>query len=537
MKNYHRILFAFVLCSLKLGAYAQAVPVLSSYPSANAVIFLDFDGHKDDTRNWFPFGSLELGPSGLNNTQIVEVFNRIAEDFRPFNINITTDSTRYWAAPTTQRTRVVVTVTSSWYGNSAGGVSWVKSFRWGTNTCCFVFSALLDYDSKRIAEAASHEAGHTLGLQHQTKYDAGCSKITDYDPGTGTGEIGWAPIMGVGYYQNFTLWHNGTTIYGCDVKQNDLDTITSAANGFGYREDDHGKTFATATTPAFTANQFDVTGVIDRNTDQDVFRFIMPANGRIQIDAVPYNVGTGNAGSDLDMQVSLYNDAENLLSIYNPGNLLNSVADTQLNAGTYYIKVEGKGNQYAPAYASLGSYSMHATIQLSGIGVLPLHRLDLKGNMINGTHQLNWEIDVDGNIITQILEVSVDGKAYQPLAELGTDTRSYSYTPASAETLRYRVNISLEDGHRYYSNNLALQKQSSASWPRIAGNPIQSNTVMVNSPGNYDYALIDANGRRIVSGKLVNGLNTIHAPTLPPGIYLMRYYRENAQQTEKIVRQ
>lgn len=537
MKPLLRRLFAFLLLSFQVKADAQSIPVLNSYPSAPSAIFLDFDGHTDATGSWYPFGALVCGASGMSTDKIIEVFNRIAEDYRPFNINITTDSTRYWAAPAKQRMRVVFTVTSSWYGNGAGGVSWVGSFRWGTNAPCFVFSALLGYDAKRVAEAASHEAGHTVGLQHQTKYDANCTKISDYDAGHGSGEIGWAPIMGVGYYQNFTLWHNGTTIYGCNSYQSDLDIITSADNGFGYREDDHAKTFATATVPVFTANQFDVTGVIDRNTDQDMFRFIMPANGRFQIDAVPYNVGTGNAGSDLDMQVSLYNEQENVLSVYNPGTLLSSVADTQLNAGTYYLKVEGKGNQYAPAYASLGSYSMHAKIDLSGPAVLPLRRLELRGAAYNGSHQLNWQVDVDEQIVQQTVEISTDGRSFHTLSDPGTEARSYSYQPSGTPAARYRVNINLADGHRYYSNVVTLQNNEKLNWPKLAGNPVQGNTIYVTSPGNYSYTLLDANGSHIASGKLSSGLNTINAPHLLPGMYLIRYTGEDGQSTEKLIRQ
>ncbi len=46
------------------------------------------------------------------------------------------------------------------------------------------------------------------------------------------------------------------------------------------------------------------------------------------------------------------------MSMYNPGTLLSSVIDTILNPGTYYLKIEGKGNIYAPSYASLGSYAL-----------------------------------------------------------------------------------------------------------------------------------------------------------------------------------
>ena len=62
--------------------------------------------------------------------------------------------------------------------------------------------------------------------------------------------------------------------------------------------------------------------------------------------------------------------SNNLLAVYNPGTLLNSATDTMLNPGLYYLKVEGKGNVYAPAYASLGSYSLKGSIE--GGVVLPV---------------------------------------------------------------------------------------------------------------------------------------------------------------------
>ena len=69
-------------------------------------------------------------------------------------------------------------------------------------------------------------------------------KTSEYNSGPGTGEIGWAPIMGVGYYQNLTSWNNGPNSYGCTNYQNDLDVITDVINGFTYRTDDHADNFA-----------------------------------------------------------------------------------------------------------------------------------------------------------------------------------------------------------------------------------------------------------------------------------------------------
>ena len=270
------VLIMFLFCGA-LTVKAQ-VPILSSYPSASAVLFLDFDGHTVPPGAWSGTPII-CAPSGLNNAQITEAFNRVAEDYRPFNVNITTDSTKYLAAPIYTRIRVIVTPTYEWYG-AAGGVAYVGSFNWGDDTPCLVFSGLLSYNPKYIAEASSHEAGHTFGLFHQSTYDGSCVKTAEYNPGTGTGEIGWAPIMGVGYSKNLTLWNNGPNSNGCNAIQNDLDIISDVvANGFTYRSDDYANNFAGATNIPFVSNAFNINGVVERNTDADFFKITTSVYG------------------------------------------------------------------------------------------------------------------------------------------------------------------------------------------------------------------------------------------------------------------
>src|SRR5262245_10148228 len=120
MKNLIRSALIVLALAGAVSANSQ-VPVLSSYPSANGVVFLDFDGHTVNGTSWNYNGPIVCGASGLTSTQIETVFNRVAEDYRPFDVNVTTDSTKYLAAPATKRMRVILTVSSSWYG-SAGGV-------------------------------------------------------------------------------------------------------------------------------------------------------------------------------------------------------------------------------------------------------------------------------------------------------------------------------------------------------------------------------------------------------------------------------
>ncbi len=135
------ILIALCLVST-LTSIAQ-VPPMSSHLTSQAVIFLDFDGHTVIGTSWNSTGPIYCNASGLTNAQIIEVFNRVSEDYRPFNINITTDSTVFLAAPPTERTRIILTISSSWYGSS-GGVSFVGSFIWGDDTPVLFFLPFLD---------------------------------------------------------------------------------------------------------------------------------------------------------------------------------------------------------------------------------------------------------------------------------------------------------------------------------------------------------------------------------------------------------
>jgi hypothetical protein len=532
MKPFYKSALVAFLLSGTLAAKSQ-VPVLSSYPSASAVIFLDFDGQTVDNTAWNYNGPIYCGSSGMNTTQIIEVFNRVAEDYRPFNINVTTDSTKYFAAPAAKRTRVILTDSSSWYG-SAGGVSFVGSFSWGDDTPCFVFSALLGHNKKNVSEAASHEAGHTLGLYHQSTYNASCVKTSEYNYGQGSGEIGWAPIMGVGYYQNMTLWNNGPNSYGCNNIQSDLDVVTSVTNGFSFRTDDYAGTFAGATTAAFTNNQFNINGVIEKNSDSDMIKFTTITSQRFVLNAIPYNVGTGNSGSDLDLQVSLYNSAQTLLNIYNPGTLLSSFIDSVLNPGTYYLKVQGKGNIYAPNYASLGSYALQGSLSSP---TLPLRRLELHGLLNNDEHQLSWIIDADEQVIKQILEISTDGRNFGSLTEPAVSSRAFTYRPNISSAVQYRLNVTFDNGRQYYSNVVTLRKTGITPGPSLISNLISSNTVEVSSPGVYNYSIYDFNGRTLVNGRLTNGSNNITAPGITGGMYIIRFTNGNEQWMDKFVKQ
>lgn len=529
MKN--RIALSLILLSA-LSANSQ-VPIYNSYPSATPVIYLDFDGQTVSGTSWNSTGPIYCGASGLNESQITEIFNRVAEDYRPFTVNITTDSTKYLSAPNDKRMRVIITVTSDWYG-SAGGVSFVNSFSWGDDTPCFVFSALLSYDTKNIAEAISHEAGHTLGLRHQSIYDNNCVKTSEYNSGQGAGEQSWAPIMGVGYARNLTTWYNGQSTLGCNIYQNDLDVITSSANGISFRSDYQPTSFATAPLQTFTDNQFTASNIIVRNTYQDLYKFLMPSLKSFQLSAIPFNVGSGNAGADLDLKVTLYDSVQTVLNSYTSSSTLNVIIDTALAAGIYYFKVEGVGNSYAPAYAILGSYSVKGQI---ADNPLPLNKLDLTGTFNNDQHILTWSIETNKKVSQQVLESSIDGKNFSFLVQPVVDARSYSYTPAKPGSFLYRLHVMFNDNSDEHSNIVLIKQAAEKYRPKIVNSLVANGTLLVTSPAVFEYSLFDSNGKILRKGTLVNGTNSIDASWLVNGIYFIRYTAMGQDWTEKLVKQ
>jgi hypothetical protein len=509
------------------------VPVFNSYPSASAVLFLDFDGHRVAGTSWNANGPINCGATTLNTAQMTEVINRIAEDYRPFDLNVTTDSVKFLAAPLNKRMRVIFTVTSSWYG-AAGGVAFVNSFTWGDDTPCFIFTQLLNNNVKYISEAASHEAGHTLGLYHQSTYDANCVKTSDYNFGSGSGEIGWAPIMGVGYYQNNTTWHNGPNSYGCTNYQNDINVITTN-NGFAFRPDDIGETFATAAVKPFVNDQFNVDGMIATSADKDMIKFTVATTKRIVINANPKNVGNGNTGSNLDIALQLFNGATASLGVYNPTLSLNASIDTILTPGTYYLSVDGVGNTYTPEYGSLGEYSILAS-QID-LPTLAVRKLELKGNLNAEIHQLTWEIDADEEVTNQVLEVSTDGKNFSAVIESAATARSFGYKPYISGDAQYRLFVTFNTGQKLYSNIVTLRQTTALAKPKLIGNVVTTDYFIMSSPGAYDYTIFDVNGKTYGKGKLVNGLNSINASGVPSGMYYVLSTNNSNTSIDKFVRQ
>ncbi|GAB2828220.1 T9SS type A sorting domain-containing protein [Ferruginibacter profundus] len=514
-----------------LTLLTSAVPKLSSYPSATAVIFLDFDGHYVQSTVWNGGAPITCAPSTMTDPEITEAFNRTAEDYRPFDINITTDSTVFLAAPLNKRIRIIITPTSSWFGG-VGGVSYIGSFTWGDDTPGFVFCDRLGPNSpKMVGECCSHESGHTVGLSHQSKYGSDCvSPIETYNIGYGVGEPSWAPIMGNSYYRNMSNWNNGPTPYGCTNIQDNLSIITTQ-NGFGYRPDDYTEVMNGSTT-VLPAGSFVKNGIITTNTDKDAFKFSITQSGSFHLTAVPFSVAANNTGANLDIKLELYNNSGTLINTYDPAGSMSVTVDTVLNTGNYYIKIDGSGNVNIGEYGSLGAYTLSG-----GSVVLPIKDIALTGNTDNNKHNLAWNIIADEPAKTIEVQVSADAINYKHLTTAGAGTKQFSYVPFENAPEYYRIKVTSVIGQEAYSNAVFLKGIVGKTDNNFKVSTLIQNEITVHASVPYQYQLSDINGSVICKGIGVKGFNSLNISNQPRGMYIIQLFSNNQVQSERIIKQ
>ena len=336
---------------------------LSSKPDSIYTIYLDFDGHVTSNTSWnyYNDGDDIVSPrfaldgntektsfSAGEKAAIYDIWLRVAEDYMPFDVNVTTvePSSASFAAGRSQRV-VIGGKNSDWYGSSVLGISFRSSFSRAGDIPNFVFSDSIGYDINGIAVTVSHEVGHTLGLGHKGK-----GKRSYF-----SGLNGWGPIMGNPLSMELTQWSKGEYADATNTVD-ELLTITTK-NGFGYREDDYADTFDGAEVLSITDGVGEITGIVERNTDVDCFVFESDGS------ALDFFVGGISWVTNLDVLVNVYSEDRELIQTYDPADRLDVEFVFTEAAGTYFLTVEGTGCETGSPgiysdYGSLGSYTVRA---------------------------------------------------------------------------------------------------------------------------------------------------------------------------------
>jgi hypothetical protein len=211
---------------------------------------------------------------------------------------------------------------------------------------------------------------------------------------------------------------------------------------------------------------------------------------------------------------------------------LNAGVDTNLNAGTYYIVVDGVANINLSDYGSVGSYALAGSISL----VLPIHNFILKGKNVDGMHELNWSYKADEPIKKIQIEISKDGRRFSTLAELPAEATHFSWKPLDNNAGYYRVKaITVADERSYYSNIETIRTVQGKTLDILS--TIVSSTININSKGNYAYQLMDETGRLMQKGTLRAGSNAIDIRNSRKGLLLLRVMDGEETTVHKLIRQ
>lgn len=188
------------------------------------VLLLVFDSVYVNSPYWNGGVPFWTKPTNLTTEQKQWILDSAISRYARRDLVVTTDRALYNSVPVQMRGETLFTDDHSVYG-MAGGVAYIGSF--GYDIPALVFPHLLGYNPKMILDAGVHEGGHMLTLRHQAKYqlnpdgsyyrDASGNlvKLSDYHDGEG---LPYAPNMGVGYYRNLVLWHNGLNSAGVEQK-------------------------------------------------------------------------------------------------------------------------------------------------------------------------------------------------------------------------------------------------------------------------------------------------------------------------------
>ncbi len=368
--------------------------LLNSLPGSNRTIYLDFTGHSLVGTYWQDGGTLADDTiyytneqmqmpaydldgdtatfSDLERRNIIDAWSAISEDYAPFNVNVTTADPgeaallRSSGSDTIFGMRALITNNTNAIAAECGcgGIAYVGVFGYADSTFNNTYLgpslnfAQNWFSGKTISDVVSHEVGHNVGLSHDG---------TD-SQGYYGGRDGWAPIMGVGYYEPLVQLSNGaySTAAGEAASNVEDDYVVAVSKGLPLRTDDYGDTRATAS--ALT-NGTEKSGFISTRADVDYFSFIATATSH------EVSVTSPSLSSNLDVQAKLFNSSGTLLSTTNPDLFRVSVVSaTGLDA--VFTVTTTPGNRYFIALDGV-SFGSGTTTGYSDYGSLGEYRINV----------------------------------------------------------------------------------------------------------------------------------------------------------------
>jgi autotransporter-associated beta strand protein len=388
---------------------AAGLPALHSLPGAPTSIYLDFDGHAalgayDTDGDPTSFSAVEAAV-------IAEAHRQTSVFYAMFDVNVTT------VKPTGPTAWIVIS------NDITGGKSGVGVFP-NSEPKSWISSGSAESRVTGIV----HEIGHNFGLYHQSDYDVDGNLTSEYSNGLDSLH---GALMGVDYRRDVQKWFIGHPNTSPSALQDDVAVISSVikryqpAGGDGFRADDFGGTFATATPLVATGGSRSIAGIIERMADVDMFSFTTAGVGAV-ISVVP----TKPSGLDAKLEVF---DASGALIAASDSDANEQQLVVPPGTGTWYVSVSSHGN-----YGDLGVYDLSVNDLPAGWASADIGKTGLLGDAAFGansftvagagaavggtsdTFRFVWQtLAGDGSIVARVTQ----NQATAPLAKAGVEIR------------------------------------------------------------------------------------------------------------------
>jgi Metallo-peptidase family M12 len=341
---------------------------LHSRPGSSKTIYLDFDGDTITDSAWLASGQTSKtvpafdrdgAPGSFSDAErnyIVSVWQSVAEDYAPFDVDVTTQLPPATALSVDFSGDAVfgvkTTITpENWLcGAGCVGVAYINVF--GNNLSQFsrsFYSPAWAFPTSNMSAAAlaqtiSHEVGHNIGLNHDGTATAGYY----------SGHNNWTPIMGSATSRAYTQWSRGEYA-GANNQEDDLALI---AQRIPYAADTAGSSLGTATLVPITSTSISQT-MISSSADVDLYRidgatFVQPT-----ITMAPFS-------PNLYATMKILDSTGTVVATSSPTSATTSLTHSSVSPSTFYISVEPTANGTPSTgfstYGSVGVYSLQLSL-------------------------------------------------------------------------------------------------------------------------------------------------------------------------------